>query len=140
MYALSVTTGSFSTPKPEVHFLCGGDAVFKPLSTNDPTLCVSYLFSKSSMHTRYTFVVTALFPRSLCALNQGQQLAVAVGFKQRPKLNSSDGLLIFPDKMGKISSVRRHISIIKCSPHCWIYINCFLLVFFNYPNRYLPRQ
>lgn len=48
MYALSVSTGSFSTPKPEVHFLCGGDAVFKPLSTNDPTLCVSYLFQNQA--------------------------------------------------------------------------------------------
>lgn len=34
--------------------------------------------------------------------------------------------------MGKISSVRRYISIVKCSPHCCVYIYCSLLVFFNY--------
>lgn len=65
--------------------------MFKSLSANDQTLRVAYLFQSESR----TLV-------SLCALNQGQQLAVAVGFKQWPKLKSSDGLLIFPEfKNGK---------------------------------------
>lgn len=49
------------------------------------------------MHTCNTSVIVTPPLTGLCALNQGRQLDVAVGFKQRPKSKSSDGLLIFPD-------------------------------------------
>lgn len=80
-------------------------------------------FSESSIHTCNTLAIVTF--TSPCALNQGRQLAVAVGFKQRPKSTSSDGLLTFPE----LSEWEKSVQLEETFQRFYLFIYIYIYIF-----------